>query len=518
MISASESTRSGSETGEWDRLSTWRWSFIVTHLALLGFVMFDGVSSVRLGVAVALIIAALVNRVLWGERLIQSDFEGPVIGFLAVSFAIAAGLFAVHPIFLFSLFAYFPMCFMVGQTAPTERYSTAILSIIAMVGIAGWDGWTVRAWALAVAQGAVMIVFAFGTGRWIMRIIHESRQRQRLLDELAAARNELAEAHRQAGIRSERERLAGEIHDTLAQGFASLLLLTRAIRPLVRTSPEKVDALLDTAEKTAQENLDEARALVGALQPAALEGRSISGALFDLAARFREESHIECVVTIDGELDRCDIATQAALLRASQEGLANIRRHAEARAAALAVQVSDDDGTVVLEVHDDGRGGAEEAHGRFGLSGLRSRAAPTGRHPACFFPTRPRHPSPAHPSDPIVRTHMTPTTTPSATTLRGHLRTRQLRPPPWHRHLRQHRFRADCGLFSSMITPLSGLALRTVIETESDITVVGEATDGPAGVRLVARTSTGCRAHGSSDAWGAMGPTRRPASCRTSPP
>lgn len=369
---------SSSDSGEWDKLSTWRWSFIVTHLALLGFVFFDDASPTRLAVGVVLVAAALANRIGWGEKLVQLDFNGPVLGFLALSFSIAAGLFAVHPIFFFCLFAYFPLCFLVGREPRTETTATIVLSVIAVVGIAGWDDWTIRAWALASAQGAVMIVFALGTGRWIIRIIDESRERQRLLDELAAARNELAEAHRQAGVRMERERLATEIHDTLAQGFASLLLLTRAIRPLVRSAPDKVDALLDTAEKTAQENLDEARALVGALQPAALEGRSIATALRDLAGRFRTEAQIACEVTIDGPIERCDVETQAALLRASQEGLANIRRHAEATSSSLTVTVDDADGTVVLEVNDNGRGGAQETDGRFGLSGLRSRASQLG--------------------------------------------------------------------------------------------------------------------------------------------
>src|SRR5262249_60256819 len=95
---------------------------------------------------------------------------------------------------------------------------------------------------------AAAIVFSVLIGRFIEGIITQSRQRADLIGELLATRAELAAERHDAGVYAERERLASEIHDTLAQGFTGILMLTQAARVGLGRSPGGVGAQLDPIE------------------------------------------------------------------------------------------------------------------------------------------------------------------------------------------------------------------------------------------------------------------------------
>ncbi|HEX5406075.1 MAG TPA: histidine kinase [Pseudonocardiaceae bacterium] len=114
------------------------------------------------------------------------------------------------------------------------------------------------------------------------------------LGQLAASRAQVAALSRDAGIAAERERLAGEIHDTLAQGFTSILALVQAAEAELRGNPDRATAHLRLAATTARENLSEARAVVGALTPAALG----SGTLVDALRRQSDRLTDECGIPV----------------------------------------------------------------------------------------------------------------------------------------------------------------------------------------------------------------------------
>ena len=174
-----------------------------------------------------------------------------------------------------------------------------------------------------LALGASVL---FGT--WISRIIEQSGERADVIAELERTRAELAAVSHEAGVLAERERLAREIHDTLAQGFTSVLMLRRAGRVRVDADPAAARRRLAVARETARENLAEARALVAALTPVDLQAAPLPEAVGRLVDRFGGETGLPATVEVAGEPRPLPANQEVVLLRAAQEALANVRRHA----------------------------------------------------------------------------------------------------------------------------------------------------------------------------------------------
>ncbi|MFI5930072.1 sensor histidine kinase [Micromonospora sp. NPDC051543] len=215
---------------------------------------------------------------------------------------------------------------------------------------------------IAVITGTASIWVSF----WIMRVIRQNVERGILIGELEASRAEVARLSHDAGISAERSRLASEIHDTLAQGFTSIVTLLQAYDPELR------DERLALAVRTAKENLAEARALVAALSPAALASGSLPDAVRRRAAYFSEETGVTATVRVIGAPRELPTPVEVVLLRAAQEALTNVRRHAHATEAQVVLAYGDRG--VRLVVRDDGRGFAPDGLDGFGLAGMRSRA------------------------------------------------------------------------------------------------------------------------------------------------
>ncbi|MET8604855.1 sensor histidine kinase [Streptomyces rubiginosohelvolus] len=215
-------------------------------------------------------------------------------------------------------------------------------------------------------------------------LFRESERRRELIVELVATRADLAEAERTAGTLAERERLAREIHDTLAQGLSSIQLLLRAAE---RSLPENAPAAphVRAAREAAQANLAEARSFVRALTPPDLAHGSLAAALERLCAR-TTAPELTVRFAVSGTPVELPTPYEVALLRTAQSALANTVRHAEARRAEITLSFM---GTsVALDVVDDGRGfdpsGApghergECGDGGFGLPAMRARAGSLG--------------------------------------------------------------------------------------------------------------------------------------------
>jgi signal transduction histidine kinase len=225
-------------------------------------------------------------------------------------------------------------------------------------------------------QMAVGLAFALALGIWITRLAERSEERAELIERLEAAQAELAASNHAAGVLAERERMAQEIHDTLAQGFTSVVMLAQ-------TAQAQLDAGLGDAarertaqiEQVARENLAEARALVAAFGPAALADATLAEALERLGERFQAETGVRVDVVL-GPVGPTDRDAEVVLLRAAQEALANVRKHAGARRVLLRLQR--DDGAVALEVLDDGQGLAPGTAEGVGLRGMRDRVTAGG--------------------------------------------------------------------------------------------------------------------------------------------
>jgi signal transduction histidine kinase len=295
---------------------------------------------------------------------------------LAVTIAATGALTAVDTSLAFYQVIAFPAAWTLLGSIRRAVIACAVIAVVVGFAFPLRLGFTSGTITLAVAIEGISFVFAIAMGVWITRIADLGHERKRLLDELTAAQSQLELLHRDAGATDERERLARELHDTIAQTLTGQVLLTqRARRELA--AGVLTDETLQLVENTSREALAETRSLVAASARVELPGGGLVSALEHLAARFRREAGIMVSVssTLSEPLDR---DAEVVLLRCAQEGLANVRKHSGA--AAARVELSSAEGFARVQVVDDGRGfePATAASAGFGLSGLSDRLGLVG--------------------------------------------------------------------------------------------------------------------------------------------
>lgn len=352
---------------EWDRYSG-VWHAVFAGLAALtaALVISDDFDPIALGLLAAMGVWYAVA----GPRALRRDtaWAGPV--YLAGAVPLTLGLFAAVPVGALMLFVLYPHVWAMVHTRLAIGVTIGIVACCTGVALVQSDlstdalvGWLVLA--------AVSLALALLLGLWIARIVAQSKRRAELLAELAATRATLEQVSREAGALAERERLAREIHDTLAQGFTSVLILLEAA---LSAGPRAARDMIERARDTARENLAEARALVAALTPPDLSQTSLPEAL----RRLVDRAGLRAELVVSGTPRRLSTEHEVALLRTAQEALTNVRRHADA--SKVAVLLDYGDAGVSLRVTDDGCGfdPAAVAAGGFGLEGMRSRAAGVG--------------------------------------------------------------------------------------------------------------------------------------------
>jgi signal transduction histidine kinase len=247
----------------------------------------------------------------------------------------------------------------------------------------------------ALGIAAFGIGFSYAYGGFVDRIIDQSNERAELIAQLEATRAELAAANHESGTLAERQRLAGEIHDTLAQGFSSIIVLLQAAEaglagagtPGAGTGTAGTGTAgaglasarrqLGLAAQTARENLADARTLVGALSPAGLASETLPGALRRVTERVGTETGIGVSFDVSGTPRPLSAAFDVALLRVGQEALANVRKHAAAGSVQVLLRYQP--AAVSLAVTDDGRGfDPAQVNGGYGLRGMRERLGQAG--------------------------------------------------------------------------------------------------------------------------------------------
>jgi two-component system NarL family sensor kinase len=179
----------------------------------------------------------------------------------------------------------------------------------------------------------------------------------------------------ESGAAEERNRLAREIHDTLAQGLSATVLHLDAAEALLEAGAdlERIKAAVHRALQTTRENLEEARRSVLDLRAAPLEGRTLAEALEELCAELRDAPGPEVRFTAVGGTRPLPPRVEVGLYRIAQEALSNALRHAGAETVTMDLVAEPD--RIALAVEDDGRGFrvGEMPEGRFGLIGMRER-------------------------------------------------------------------------------------------------------------------------------------------------
>jgi len=199
------------------------------------------------------------------------------------------------------------------------------------------------------------------------------------LDELRSTQAKLAAVERDRGVHEERERISREIHDTLAQGFTSVVALSRAAQAaLARGDVGAAGERLALIEATASDNLDEARLIVAELTPGHLQSRTLGEALERLGVAVSSETGLHADVRVSGGPVPLGGSAEVVILRTAQEALSNVRRHASAAHVDLTLAYDKPD-EVVLTVRDDGLGFEPgDARSGVGLDGVQARAAEVG--------------------------------------------------------------------------------------------------------------------------------------------
>jgi PAS domain S-box-containing protein len=195
---------------------------------------------------------------------------------------------------------------------------------------------------------------------------------------LAMELTRLSAQNRQTAIMAERNRVARDIHDTLAQGFTGVIVqLEAAEEAICRGRTENICAHLERAGELARESLREARRSVQALRPRALEGNSLGAALTDLVAKMTSGTAVEAKLTVDGEARELPPEWENNLLRIGQEVLTNALRHAHP--TEFHARLLFDANEISLHLRDNGCGfDPAESHEGFGLQGIRERTESMG--------------------------------------------------------------------------------------------------------------------------------------------
>ena len=214
----------------------------------------------------------------------------------------------------------------------------------------------------------------------LTEVSEANRRLEATLAENAGLHEQLVTQAREAGILDERQRMAREIHDTLAQGLTGIITQLQAAEQAA-DDPDGWRRHFAAATQLARESLSEARRSVDALRPEPLETGRLSDALADVAGRWSALHGIPAQVTTTGTARPMPAEAEFALLRTAQEALANVAKHA--RATRVGVTLSYLENEVALDVRDDGVGfdpdqladvaSAGGRDGGFGLIAMRQR-------------------------------------------------------------------------------------------------------------------------------------------------
>ncbi len=197
---------------------------------------------------------------------------------------------------------------------------------------------------------------------------------------LALQLSRLAHRTEQLAVMEERNRMAREIHDTLAQAFAGIVLHSEALGTALGVNKSRSEKALLNIQKLARSGLEEARRSVQALRPRALEGSTLTQALAQEAKRLSADGKLSCKFKQQGAALKLSAEIQNELFRIAQEAMTNVSKHAQAKSVWITLEFKDSQ--AILTVQDDGIGftatDSPKPKGGYGLSTMRERAQRIG--------------------------------------------------------------------------------------------------------------------------------------------
>jgi len=380
-------TPASSAGPDWERL--WTRALVVIPWVLLALptaisMARPGQSGADRAVTLGLVAAAaawvLVGHTLAGDRRRRT---GPMLVYFTGLLALSVALMTRDVVFLLFTITGFFHAFELNPwylgVAGVFATSVAINTLTMWPELDSPDAFGLFAAVVLVQTVAISSGKVLGD-----KMAERHEQRRRMVARLEAALEENAGLHaqlvvqaREAGALDERQRMAGEIHDTLAQGLAGIITQLQAAQRVWHL-PDQARGHVDRALALAREGLAEARRSVQALRPHQLTDAHLPEALRDLVRRWSQEATAEARVEITGEPLPLSPVIEETLFRVAQEALTNVAKHARAGRVGLTLSYLHD--TVLLDVRDDGVGlpaGADDGPG-FGLRNMRRRVRGVG--------------------------------------------------------------------------------------------------------------------------------------------
>lgn len=293
---------------------------------------------------------------------------------------------AVAPSFIWVAFALWMLSGHLLQLLPAVAFSLLVLAVVVSAPPLHHEPWTVA----GIIGPAVGALFALALSRGQVQLARDALHRamlveslQRVQAESAALHEELLTAQREAGAFAERTRISRDIHDTLAQGFSSILLLARGASSTGEGRAR--EHLLERIGQTAAAGLEESRRVVAALAPRNFSDTGLMGALQRTLDDLAADTGIATGLHVEADLPLLRTNDEVALLRCTQGALANVRQHA--RATRVEVSLFRAGQEIRLDIVDDGAGfdpakvarrPQDLSRGGYGLAATRARLAELG--------------------------------------------------------------------------------------------------------------------------------------------
>jgi signal transduction histidine kinase len=339
----------------------------------------------------------------WGERMLTLVLSAATAAWVLVMFSLAGERRtnqAWMRVYLFGviliaagLMIYDTSFFVFAITGFIQAYvlrpvlvgfiAVALTSLVINSGIVYPEPTTEGWWMYWIVVSIQTTAIGFGVmGGEKISELSENRRRavlelEALVEENAGLHAQLVTQAREAGVTDERQRMAREIHDTIAQGLTGVITQLEAAGQ-VKGDPDAVQRRIDNATRLARESLTEARRSVSANLPTHLEDRGLWDALEDVTSNWSSMSQVPAELTTTGEAQSLHPEVEVTLLRVTQEALANIAKHAGASRVGVTLSYMGD--VVTVDVRDDGVGfsSGNQVNGSgsmtgYGLTAMRQR-------------------------------------------------------------------------------------------------------------------------------------------------
>jgi len=259
-----------------------------------------------------------------------------------------------------------------------------VVIFITFITVCNWIPFSVLKWTgfetLQVIGIPLVVAFAFGTVGLIVNRLVRSQQQQR--SELIQANLKLAEhaiTLEELAISRERNRLARELHDTLAHTLSGLAVNLEAIRILIPNASEEVQDKLQQSLASTRTGLVETRRAMKDLRSKQLEDLGLRLALRKMARESEQRAGFDLGVNLPDQLPEITPLVEQAFYRIAQEALENIVRHAQAKSVLLELKRSNNE--LILKISDDGKGldsDLSTGTAQMGIRGMQERAKNAG--------------------------------------------------------------------------------------------------------------------------------------------